>query len=152
MKRHESLIPISRQHHDGLLAARLLQREAPAYHGLPTTPAAKCKYMQMFLARQLKPHFLLEEETVFIFAQDASEQLQQQAKKLEAEHRQLEQLITALPQTTADELQDKLHEVGVLLEQHIRQEERQFFEQLQQELPEERLASLKEQVEQHRLL
>ncbi|GAB3529230.1 hypothetical protein GCM10027443_08130 [Pontibacter brevis] len=149
MKRHQSLIPISRQHHGGLLTARLLQHGAPPYKGMPTTAVAKRDYVLQFYEEHLQPHFALEETTVFALAGTFSLNLKQQAQQLQAEHRQLEELIQALPQAADIALPDKLHEVGQLLEQHIRQEERVFFEQLQQELPEAELQRLEKQVEQH---
>jgi hypothetical protein len=36
MKRHEALIPLSRDHHGTLILARLLRSDAPPYKGLPT--------------------------------------------------------------------------------------------------------------------
>ena len=149
MKRHQSLIPISRQHHGGLLTARLLQHGAPPYKGMPTTAAAKRDYVLQFYEEHLQPHFALEEATVFALACTFSDKLKQQVLRLKADHRQLEQLLGALPQVTAAALPDKLHEVGQLLEQHIRQEERVFFEQLQQELPDAELQRLEQQVEQY---
>ena len=149
MKRHESLIPISRQHHGGLLTARLLQHGAPPYKGMPTTADAKRAYVLQFYEEHLQPHFALEETTVFALAAACAGDLEQQAVRLQAEHRQLEELIQALPRATAAALPDQLHEVGQLLEQHIRQEERVFFEQLQQEIPEDKLQLLQEQVMQH---
>ena len=149
MKRHESLIPISRQHHGGLLTARLLQHGAPPYKGMPTTPEAKRDYVIDFLKTHLKPHFILEENTVFILALEASEDLALQVRQLQEQHLLLEKLILALPSIPASELPDKLHETGKLLEQHIRQEERIFFEQLQQELSEIKLKELQKLVLQH---
>jgi hemerythrin-like domain-containing protein len=149
MKRHESLVPISRQHHEGLLAARLLQHGAPPYKGMPTTAAAKRDYIQVLLQKHLKPHFTLEEATVFPLAATFSETLRRQTEQLQADHRQLETLIQALPQATDATLPDKLHEVGQLLEQHIRQEERVFFEQMQRELPAHALQQLQAQVAAH---
>lgn len=151
MRRHESLIPISRQHHESLLAARLLQHGAPPYKGMPATPTAKRDYILVLLQKHLKPHFTLEEATVFPLAASFSEDLQRQTEQLQADHRQLEALIQALPQATEAALPDKLHEVGKLLEQHIRQEERVFFEQVQHELPADKLILLQEQVAQHLL-
>ncbi len=149
MKRHESLIPISRQHHGGLLTARLLQHGAPPYKGMPTTPEGKRDYVLSFWETHLKPHFRLEEDTVFILASEASEVLAQQVKQLQEQHKLLESLIFALPAIPINDLPDKLHETGKLLEQHIRQEERIFFEQLQQELPENKLYLLQQLVQQH---
>lgn len=149
MKRHESLVPISRQHQEGLLAARLLQHGAPAFKGMATTPAGKRDHILDLLKRHLKPHFKLEEETVFTLAAALSEDLRRQTEELQTEHRQLEALILALPQITEDLLPDKLHEVGKLLEQHIRKEERVFFEQVQGDMTEQELQQLQEMVALH---
>lgn len=78
-----------------------------------------------------------------------SEHLAKQVVKLCSEHKQLEGLMLALPEVKEENLSQKLHEIGQLLEQHIRQEERVFFEQLQQELPEAELRLLQEQVAGH---
>ena len=149
MRRHESIVPISRQHHRGLLTARLLQHGAPPYKGMPETPEAKRDYTLNFLQQHLLPHFKLEEETVFKLAPEVSEELAQQTKQLQEQHQHLEQLIIALPDATRVELPDRLHKIGKLLEQHIRHEERVFFEQLQQELPDEKLKALQQMVQQH---
>lgn len=149
MKRHPSLIPISRQHHGGLLTARLLQHGAPPYKGMPTTPEAKRDYVLDYLHQQLLPHFKLEEETVFILAAEFSEELRKQVNILVATHQQLQQLILALPGFTPELLPDALDEIGKLLERHIRQEERVFFEQLQKDLPPDKLQLLEQQVLQH---
>ncbi|GAA4432097.1 hypothetical protein GCM10023188_20270 [Pontibacter saemangeumensis] len=149
MKRHESIAPISRQHHEGLLAARLLQHGAPPYKGMPTTAAAKRDYILDLLQRHLRLHFTLEEATVFALAAAFSEDLRRQTEELQAEHRQLEALILALPQITEDLLPDKLHEVGKLLERHIRKEERVFFEQVQGDMTEQELQQLQEMVARH---
>ena len=149
MKRHESLIPISRQHHGGLLTARLLQHGAPLYKGMPSSPAGKRDYVLAFLKEHLLPHFQLEEKTVFILASNYSDELKQQAQSLQAEHRQLEQLVLTLPHVDESSLPDKLDEAGKLLERHIRQEERVFFEIIQQQLPDEKLKELQQQVLAH---
>ncbi|MDX5435963.1 MAG: hemerythrin domain-containing protein [Pontibacter sp.] len=142
MKRHESIVPISRQHHSGLLTARLLQKGAPPYKGMPTTPEAKRDYTLNFLQQHLLPHFKLEENTVFKLAPEVSEELAQQTKLLEEQHQHLEKLILALPDATSTDLPDRLHTIGKLLEQHIRHEERVYFEELQQKLSEDDLKKL----------
>ncbi|WP_018479585.1 hemerythrin domain-containing protein [Pontibacter roseus] len=151
MKRHDSLIPLSRQHHGGLLTARLLQHGAPPYKGMPESVDGKLAYLLQFWEEHLQPHFTLEEATVFKTAKVAAPHLARQAEGLEAEHRQLKQLILSLPTALTPELPTRLDEIGRLLEQHIRTEERIFFQMLQEELPEETLQLLKEQIEQHLL-
>ncbi|MHA6246854.1 hemerythrin domain-containing protein [Pontibacter sp. CAU 1760] len=147
MKRHLSLIPISRQHHGGLLTARLLQHDAPPYKGLPTTPNDKKDYLLRFYKEHLQPHFELEEQTVFAITDTLPDNLARLAAQLTAEHQQLTAFIRALPDASEAALPAQLHEIGVLLEQHIRTEEREFFEQLQQQLPEDRLLQLGSLVE-----
>ena len=149
MKRHKSIVPISRQHHSGLLTARLLQHGAPPYKGMPTTPEDKRNYALNFLREHLLPHFKLEENTVFVLAPQISEELAKQTKLLQEQHQQLENLIVALPDATRVDLPDKLHKIGKLLEQHIRHEERVYFEELQKKLSEEELNELQLLVMKH---
>ncbi len=116
---------------------------------MPATPEAKRDYTLGFLQEHLLPHFKLEEETVFTLAPGISEDLAQQTRQLQEQHRQLEKLIIALPHATSLDLPEKLHQIGELLEQHIRLEERVFFEQLQQDLSDEQLQVLQQMVLQH---
>ena len=54
MKRHESLAPLSREHHEGLILAQLLKKGAPAYRGLPTDLAGKLSYAREMFERILE--------------------------------------------------------------------------------------------------
>ena len=51
-------------------------------------------------------------------------------------------MIEALPQITEPELTDALDHLGRLIETHIRFEERKFFPQIQNEIPEELLEKI----------
>jgi hypothetical protein len=53
MKRHLSLQPLSREHHEALLLAQLLKKNAPAYKGLPLNEHEKIAYAVTFLKRIL---------------------------------------------------------------------------------------------------
>ena len=48
MKRHPALIPLSREHHGALILARLIQKDAPPYKGLPLEINGKAVYAQEF--------------------------------------------------------------------------------------------------------
>ncbi|MEO7264876.1 MAG: hypothetical protein ABIW38_08185, partial [Ferruginibacter sp.] len=64
MKRHPSLISLSREHHGALILARLLQKNAPAYKGLPSDSNGKAVYALQFYKDELIQHFLQEEKVL----------------------------------------------------------------------------------------
>jgi lambda repressor-like predicted transcriptional regulator len=68
MKRHIALIPLSHEHHDALILARLIQKGAPVYKGLPTELAPKAEYALDLYEKKLKTHFIREEEIIPIVA------------------------------------------------------------------------------------
>ena len=64
MKRHESLAPLSREHHAALLLAQLLKKNAAAYKGMPADTPGKILYAAEFYSSHLIAHFD-DEEKVF---------------------------------------------------------------------------------------
>ena len=64
MKRHPSLAPLSREHHGALILARLLQKDTPAYKGLPADTAGKAIYALNFYQEELIKHFEEEEKVL----------------------------------------------------------------------------------------
>ena len=145
MKRHPSLIPISRQHHEGLITARLLREDAPPYKGLPTDPEGKKAYYLDFYRQHLQPHLQLEERVLFPFVRGRHPELDRLIRELEGEHQQVQDLTGEL--RYPEDLPGKLDRLGRLLENHIRKEERVFFEQIQELLAEPDLRELQRQVE-----
>ncbi|MDX5443483.1 MAG: hemerythrin domain-containing protein, partial [Hymenobacteraceae bacterium] len=86
---------------------------------------------------------LLEEQKLFPAVQQFTPELNNLTDQLLHEHRQMEQMVSYIEKTNgADPLQ--LHELGLLLEQHIRTEERVLLEKLQEKLPQEVLDKLAE--------
>jgi iron-sulfur cluster repair protein YtfE (RIC family) len=146
MKRHQSLVSLSRQHHQGLITARLLQLDAPPYKGLPSEPTGKKHYYLDFYRLHLQPHIQLEERVLFPFLGGKGPELAQLINELSQEHHQIHELTAGL--RSEQDLPLLLHQIGSLLEQHIRKEERIFFERIQQLLPEDDLRDLQQQVEQ----
>ncbi|HAA15020.1 MAG TPA: hypothetical protein DCE41_26330 [Cytophagales bacterium] len=139
MKRHPSLIPTSREHHQMLMVAQLLKRDAPAYKGLPTDPEGKVAYAKRLWRDLIEDHLTLEENVLFPFAEEF-EELQVLVQELKTEHQALRkqwQGVERYPQNL--EVSDTF---GRMLETHIRKEERVFFEQLQAVSSEEALAQL----------
>ncbi len=122
MKRHESLQPLSREHHQTLRLARLLQggevdvelREALLSH-----------------CAALQAHFAEEEaigrQAIGQCPQD--ETLAGQIERMQREHRQIERLIAEVLDGDGDRSSGR--RLGELLVAHVRFEERELFNRLQ---------------------
>jgi iron-sulfur cluster repair protein YtfE (RIC family) len=139
MKRHPSLIPLSRQHHETLILAQLIKKGAPVYRGLPETIEGKREAMLIHFENHLKQHFAAEEK-MFLQVMGIDASIDELIIQLREEHRNIEQLIDQLK--SEDSLSEKLHQLGLLLEAHIRKEERQLFELMPAKIEESLLASL----------
>ncbi|RYF89922.1 MAG: hemerythrin domain-containing protein [Chitinophagaceae bacterium] len=139
MKRHTSLAPLSRQHHHALLLAQLLKTAAPDYKGMPNTPAGKAAYAVEFYKSDLLPHFAAE-EAVFEKIMHLDNGLQVMLKEIVAEHAILRHLFEGMVANARDVAYQ--NEVGMLLEKHIRREERELFPLIERIADEATLASL----------
>lgn len=132
MKRHETLAPLSREHHGALILARLLQKDAPAYKGLPQEPGAKAVYAVNFFTANLRQHFD-KEEILLHQVKKYNSAIEILTGEIILEHLQLTALFDALP--NAKELPVALDKLGRLLEDHIRKEERILFPLIQEHCP-----------------
>ena len=130
MKRHEALIPLSRDHHGALILAKLIQKGAPAYKGLPTDIAGKAAYAIKFYHDELVTHFLSEEKMVLDKIKGINEKLDALSDEIFHEHRELRLLFELLPVST--KLEEHLDALGYALEKHIRKEERALFPLVQE--------------------
>jgi len=129
MKRHDSLAPLSREHHAALILARLLQKGAPAFKGLPTDTAGKAKYAIQFYRDELIPHFAAEENIVLSRVKGVDDKLDRLTEDIFREHKELRLLFDTILNT--DHLEDHLDSLGFALEKHIRKEERELFPLIQ---------------------
>jgi hemerythrin-like domain-containing protein len=129
IKRTTYLQPISREHHHGLLLCWKIKT------GLAKgIPAVRIKtYADWFYQHHLLPHFDIEEKHIFpILGSDNT--LVAQAID---EHRQLTKLFSGhLP------LEDSLKQIQVLLDQHIRFEERTLFNEIEKVATEDQLKTI----------
>lgn len=119
MKRHESIIPLSRDHHHALLFCWKLKQGIQK----SVQPDRLSAYTKYFFEQYLHPHFRLEEQVLFSKSQD---QLCTQAID---EHQQLEQIVSIIKQ------HHRIQDIATLvlqLEAHIRFEERVLFPHLEQ--------------------
>ncbi|MEJ7693103.1 hemerythrin domain-containing protein [Daejeonella sp.] len=139
MKRHAALVPLSRDHHGGLILARLLQKDAPPYKGLPADLPGKADYAVKFYNEELIEHFHSEEKIVPL-VKNINPRLDELLGSVLEEHKILHSLFRDL--TDHADLASKLDLLGKTLEDHIRKEERQLFPLIQDTVGTETLDKL----------
>ncbi len=135
MKRHPALVPLSHDHHHGLVEARRLRRTA----GTPESAAVAAAFVRFF-AEEAVGHFREEEELLFPLLVDLDEARELLVQAL-LEHQRLHALTARLQQIVAagGEIDGVMRELGELLEAHVRLEERRLFpliERLFEDVPE----------------
>lgn len=140
IKRHIALQPLSRDHHRGLILAQLIKKGAPEYKGLPTTPSGKKEYTISFFEKELKQHFLDEENILFTTAGGRNSETDKAIDAILTEHREIHNLVSRIGKSS--DYENLLDELGKKLEVHIRKEERELFPQIEELLSEKELSEL----------
>lgn len=127
--RHPALISLSHDHHHGLaMGLRLSQGEkALLTDGWTHEPAWQADQVARFYQDELVPHFRAEEEVLFPAVLAALPQQADLIKRLLGDHRNLAAQIDTLRTLPADRLGPVLQDIGHLLQDHIRAEERVLF-------------------------
>jgi len=128
-KRHPSLVPLSREHHHGLLLAFRIK------HGLPKTrqphdsPQEQAVDTVRFFQKNLTPHFTAESDILFPAIRAMQPQASPLLDQLIQEHAAMRELVEQLDQQlpAGPQLTELLTSFGTLLERHIRCEERKLF-------------------------
>ncbi len=136
MLRDKNLIPLSRQHQHALALCVRIDRATRS--GKVDAEAWQAE-IQQIVEQEIAIHFAAEEKELFPRAAQHSS-LQALVEELRIEHAELRDLFA---QAGARSL--GLHELQSFAEklaQHIRKEERQLFEQMQQLMPPQELAVL----------
>lgn len=129
LKRHTSLVPLSREHHHGLLLSWKIRQGIRKK--IPSNRIKK--YCDWFFQNQLIPHFEIEEKYIF-FILENDDPLVKRALK---EHKRLKKLFT--------EESDPARAISLIeeeLESHIRFEERILFNKIQQQATESELQQI----------
>lgn len=148
MKRHPALIPLSSDHHQALLLAQLLKKNAPLYKGLPANVNGKMNYVLEKYHKELENHFREEEDFVFPFLKGKDAELDKLISEVLNEHIILKEKILSLTDNT--KLAVQLDEIGNILESHIRKEERILFQKVQDILSDDDLEEIKNKFDQKR--
>lgn len=144
MKRHPSLYTLSHDHHQGLILAQQLKKGAPQYKGMPSTLESKKEYTIQFYKSELIQHFKDEEEILFPAVGKKNDVINKLIVEIISEHRKMESLVSALKK--ANNLEDVLNEFGILLEKHIRKEERELFVEIEKVLTEVELSDISQKI------
>jgi len=134
MKRHNSLIPLSRQHHETLIVAQLIKKGAPVYKGLPEDIEGKREYLLNFFKADLVNHFEAEERILIPIVSGKNKELDLFNERIISDHKKIVNYIEEIGRQR--NIKDNMNELGNLLSGHIRFEERIYFELIQKILPE----------------
>lgn len=140
MKRHKSLIPLSRQHHDALILAQLIKSDAPEYKGLPTDLQGKRKYTLEKFRDHLVPHFEAEELILIPFILGADKEIDKLAQEVMEQHKKIAEIVERIRREK--NTKENLNELGHFISAHVRLEERKLFERIQKVLNQEQLEKL----------
>lgn len=131
MKRHESIVALSREHHFGLLFCwkirQGIKKQVPPERIRP--------YVKYFWDNHLQGHFEEEETLLFAYLQD---NLVEQAV---FEHKHIRELVETVGNINPA-TENQLNNLADTVDDHIRFEERTLFPHIERELPEEKLAEL----------
>jgi hemerythrin-like domain-containing protein len=142
MKRHSALIPLSRDHHDGLAQALRLRRAAGDGDASARLAAAR-EFVEFFRSEE-RVHLRDEEEELFpLFLRHVRSQ-PAPLRDARIQHVRLEGFARTLEIAVAAGSVDRgtLDAAGELLEAHIRLEERQLFPLIEELVPDDELRRL----------
>lgn len=132
MKRHFGLVEFSKDHHQALILAQVCKSNSPQYKGMPASINEKAEFALKMWETELKPHFEREEKFLIPICQSKTEKLKELCARIILEHEQIEKLICKI--AGSEGLEIILDEFGKFLDNHIRFEEREWFDEIQKEL------------------
>lgn len=137
LQRHPALIPLSHDHHHGLVAAHRLKRGESAYKDIPDAAASIVELWD----RELREHF--QQEEAFLFPRIAGD-LAVMVERAEREHGAMRDMVARCCVGPVGD--EEIRTFGALLESHIRFEEREMFPVVQRILGEQELAEIEGEI------
>jgi iron-sulfur cluster repair protein YtfE (RIC family) len=140
MKRHKALQSLSQEHHHALIISQLIKFGSPKFKGLPITITGKKSHTVKFFRENLISHFRKEEGILFPLLRGKSTDIENLVKELVSQHKEIHSLVEQLKISVKPEIE--LDTIGKLLEVHIRKEERELFQMIQEILSEGELIKL----------
>ncbi|MBI4455311.1 MAG: hemerythrin domain-containing protein [Acidobacteria bacterium] len=144
MKRHDKLKKLSREHQRALVVAMALKYgpNPPQQLDWPAEPDKKRIKFLEFVDAELLRHLQEEENTIFPLAEAYSTTGRRLCVTLGMEHELMRKLVSEIRTAQEPELSELLIDFGLLLEQHIREEERELFELMPEIVPPFEMAEL----------
>lgn len=138
LKRHPALIPLSKDHHFGLLLCWKIRM------GIKKEIEEEriAMYVDYFFQNHLLTHFEEEEKYIFTLLDEKDEK----RKKAERQHRKIGRLVEKLS-TEPDHREVTLGQIEEEVEGHIRFEERDLFPYIQTTQNETQLEKLRKKIE-----
>ncbi len=130
MKRHSYLIPFSRFHRSILFLALIAKKNAPKAKGYPEKIEEKISYALAFYEDQLLPHFESEKNKVFDVFSGKDAELDELILSIKEERRTICELFEELKRDECNFI--LFHTIGEQLEKHVRREERELFQMIQE--------------------
>ena len=147
-KRHPSLVPLSRDHHDGLmLALRLRQGTKAPLQDWLHDPAWQANYIIQFYKKHLVPHFNAEELVLFPVMKKHARGILKTIERLLEQHREMRERVQKFERADEKRLPKQLKEFGELLDKHIRIEEDVLFPIFEKSVPSDVAAKVGEEIE-----
>jgi hemerythrin-like domain-containing protein len=142
MKRHPALIPLSRDHHNGLVQAVRLRRAAA--DGDASARLAAARDFVEFFRNEERAHLRDEEEELFPLLLRYAPSQPTPLREARVQHVQLAGFARKLAIAVAAGIVDRetLAAAGELLDAHIRLEERQLFPLIEELVPDDELGRL----------
>jgi len=111
---------------------------------MPQDLSGKKEYTLDFYNRGLIKHFMEEEEILIPFVAGKDYVLDKLCNRVKEEHAQMRSLMKNLEEE--NDTEEILNKMGIILEKHIRMEEREFFELIQKILSEKSLNELEQRL------
>jgi iron-sulfur cluster repair protein YtfE (RIC family) len=146
MKRHPSLHPLSREHHMALMLAQGVREGGlpKLAELLPDDPQELARHVLEEFERALAPHFAREEQVLAPALEGRDPAIDALLVRMRDEHRRLHELIDTVRHThgDGDAIRSALTAFAEALIDHVRFEERELFERMQESFEESLLDDL----------
>jgi hemerythrin-like domain-containing protein len=147
-KRHPSLVPLSRDHHDGLmLALRLRQGKKALLRDWSHETAWQANYVVQFFRHHLVPHFEAEERAVFPTMKKYAKESLKTIEGLLDQHKEMKVRVERFEKPEGMNLEKELKAFAELLDRHIRIEEDDLFPAFERSIPKETAEEVGKEIE-----
>lgn len=134
LRRDPALVPLSHDHHEGLIAAVRLKGGRSAIRA----ESDPYRSIRILWDEDLEPHF--EQEERVLFQREWPDVIISMVRRALDEHDRMRSMVVAVQEGKGTT--ELLKEFGALLESHIRFEERELFGAMQDALTSDELAAI----------